>query len=150
MSSRDRTTTLTSKIEHAEIDEHLDKIAKNLIVGDLFYAISIATNNRTRPPFFSGSISWTWMKSCLNIQWTIISSDAGLASTRWQAISRNNDDLIYCCVCCVIRFLWHLNHSRASMAVTGGLGPVSILRPSFPGMGIPMLKIRRSVRPSYL
>ena len=92
MSSRDRTTTLTSKIEHAEIDEHLDKIAKNLIVGDLFYTISIATNNRTRPPFFSGSISWTWMKSFLNIQWTIISSDAGLASTRWQAISRTNDD----------------------------------------------------------
>ena len=30
------------------------------------------------------------------------------------------------------------------------LGPFSILRPSFPGMGIPMLKIRRSVRPSYL
>ena len=29
-------------------------------------------------------------------------------------------------------------------------GPVSIWRPSFPGMGIPMLKIRRSVRPSCL
>ena len=31
-----------------------------------------------------------------------------------------------------------------------GPGPVSIYRPSFPGMGIPMLKIRRSVRSSYL
>ena len=28
--------------------------------------------------------------------------------------------------------------------VTGTQGPVSIQRPSFPGMGIPMLKIRRS------
>ena len=29
-------------------------------------------------------------------------------------------------------------------------GPISMYRLSFPGMGIPMLKIRRSVRPSYL
>ena len=45
--------TLVSQIvEHTEIDEHLVKIAKNVIVEHLFYTISIATNNRTPGIFF--------------------------------------------------------------------------------------------------
>ena len=40
--------------------------------------------------------------------------------------------------------------SMGFVSVGKKTGPVSIWRPSFPGMGIPMLKIRRSVRPSYL
>ena len=32
---------------NTEINEHLEEIAKNLIVEHLFYTISIATNNRT-------------------------------------------------------------------------------------------------------
>ena len=39
-------------VEHTEIDEHLVKIAKNVIVEHLFYTISIATNNRTPGIFF--------------------------------------------------------------------------------------------------
>ena len=34
-------------VEHTEIDEHLEEIAKTLMVEQLFYTISIATNNRT-------------------------------------------------------------------------------------------------------
>ena len=37
---------------NAEIDKHLEEIAKNLIVEHLFYTISIATNSRT-PLIFS-------------------------------------------------------------------------------------------------
>ena len=45
--------TLVSQIvEHAEIDEHLEEIAENLIVEHLIYTISIATNNRTPGIFF--------------------------------------------------------------------------------------------------
>ena len=37
-----------SKIEeHTEINDHLEKIAKNLIVEHLIYTVSIATNKRT-------------------------------------------------------------------------------------------------------
>ena len=38
-----------------EIDEHLEEIAKNLIVEHLFYTISIATNHRTPVVFFTAS-----------------------------------------------------------------------------------------------
>ena len=37
---------------NTEIDEHLEEIAKNLIVEHMFYTISIATNNRTPVIFF--------------------------------------------------------------------------------------------------
>ena len=47
------TSTLLSHIvENAEIDEHLEKIAENIIVEHLFYTIFIATNNRTLGVFF--------------------------------------------------------------------------------------------------
>ena len=49
-------STLVSQIvEHTKIDEHLGRIAKNLIVEHLFYTISIATNNRT-PGIFSTAL----------------------------------------------------------------------------------------------
>ena len=49
-------TTLVSQIvEHTKINEHLEEIAKNLIVEHLFYTISIATNNRT-PGTFSTAL----------------------------------------------------------------------------------------------
>ena len=41
-------------VEHTEIDEHLEKIAENLIVEHQFYTISIATNDRT-PGIFSAA-----------------------------------------------------------------------------------------------
>ena len=39
-------------VERTEINEHLEEIAKNLIVEHLFYTISIATNDRTPGIFF--------------------------------------------------------------------------------------------------
>ena len=41
---------------NTEIDEHLEEIAKNLIVEHLFYTISIATNYRTPVIFFTALI----------------------------------------------------------------------------------------------
>ena len=45
-------TLMSQIVEHTKINEHMGQIAKNLIVEHLFYAISIATNNRT-PGIFS-------------------------------------------------------------------------------------------------
>ena len=39
-------------VEHTEINEHFEEIAKNLIVEHLFYTISIETNDRTPGIFF--------------------------------------------------------------------------------------------------
>ena len=57
--------TLVSQIVgHTETDEHLEQIAKNLIVEHLFYTISIATNDRT-PGIFFHSIN---SQVCLTIR----------------------------------------------------------------------------------
>ena len=49
----DRWLTLVSQIvEHIEISEHLTKFAEKLIVEQMFYTISIATNKRTFSTFF--------------------------------------------------------------------------------------------------
>ena len=65
-----RITTLVSQIvEHTEIDEHLGRIAENIIVEHLFYTIFIATNNRTPGIFFHCVNSQT----CLTIRDTRVS-----------------------------------------------------------------------------
>ena len=67
--------TLVSQIvEHTEIDEHLVKIAKNVIVEHLFYTISIATNNRTPGIFFHCINSQT----CSTIKDTRVSLQTGI------------------------------------------------------------------------
>ena len=43
-------------IEHTEINEHLGRIAENLIIEHLFCTISTATNNRT-PGIFSHCVN---------------------------------------------------------------------------------------------
>ena len=45
-------TLMSQIVEHTEINKHLGRIAQNLIVEQLFYTISIATNDRT-PGIFS-------------------------------------------------------------------------------------------------
>ena len=47
-----RVTLMSQIVELTEINEHLEEIAKNLIVEHLFYTISIATNDRTPGIFF--------------------------------------------------------------------------------------------------
>ena len=54
-----------------EIDEHLEEIAKNVIVVHLFYTIFIATNNRTPVIFFH----------CVNSQTRLTIRDTWVWST---------------------------------------------------------------------
>ena len=49
-----------------------------------------------------------------------------------------------------IPYSWKTRFINPTQWVPWLLGPVSIEIPSFPGMGIPRLKLRRSVTPSYL
>ena len=51
----DYSTLVSQIVKHTEINEHLEKIAVNLIVEHLFYTISISTNNRT-PGIFSTAL----------------------------------------------------------------------------------------------
>ena len=61
-------TFVSQIVGHTEIDEHLEQIAKNLIVEHLFYTISIATNDRTPGIFFH----------CINSQMCLIIRDTRL------------------------------------------------------------------------
>ena len=50
-------TTLMSKIvEHTDLDEHLKKVAENLIIEHLFYTTSCPTNNNRTPEIFSTAL----------------------------------------------------------------------------------------------